>query len=550
VTLSGREVLALQGHTGPVNAVAVAPDGGGILTGSGDGTARLWHVHPAGPRALERVPKALVRVSVSPDGRRIVACAGDNTASLWEADTGRRLVTLAGHTGPLTGAAFVPPEGRSVVTGSEDGTARVWDAESGREVARLAGHAGSVTSLAVSPDGRRVVTGGQDRTARVWDLDGGREVCSLEGHTGGISAVAWSPDGRQVVTASSDWTARLWDAATGRAGPVLRGHTMGVTALAWSPDGRHVATASWDLTVRVWDVRTGQEALTLGAHPSWVHTLAWSPDGHRLLTVASDGAAKLLDAATGREVFALPAVASHVAFFPDGRRLVVSNYWDPLRIWEAASDEQIAAWAAEERAAEESVVAARRERADRARAAGMIQDWLVLAPIPLARGETGAAAVDREQLPDEARLRPRAGERVRVGDRELAWREYHGDDYFLDFNALLKQLTEFSAGYAVCYVESEAERTGLELRVGCDDQAKVYLNGREVYCYRGPGRVLRYDQGVAAGITLRRGTNVLVFKVVNEAVDWKGCLRFVGPDGDPVGDLRVRPSEAGGGAGP
>jgi hypothetical protein len=221
-----------------------------------------------------------------------------------------------------------------------------------------------------------------------------------------------------------------------------------------------------------------------------------------------------------------------------GRRIVTGCDDGSVRVWEAATPEQLASWEAEEPAALENRSAARRERADRARADGVPQDWRVLAPVPLARGETGAAAVDREQLPGEARLRPRAGERVRVGDRELVWQEHHPDDYFLDFNALLQQRTDFSVAYAVCYLVADTERNGVRLKIGSDDHARVYLNGREVY--RCPKvRPMRPDDNTVAGLTLRPGTNVVVFKVVNERVDWKGWLHLVGPDGNPLQGVRV-----------
>jgi hypothetical protein len=91
----------------------------------------------------------------------------------------------------------------------------------------------------------------------------------------------------------------------------------------------------------------------------------------------------------------------------------------------------------------------------------------------------------------------------------------------------------------VCYLECDEERTGVELRIGGDDQHKLYLNGCEVLAYRGPGTILRYDERRALGLTLHRGTNVLVFKVVNEEVDWKGCVRLVGTDGRPFPGVRV-----------
>jgi hypothetical protein len=59
----------------------------------------------------------------------------------------------------------------------------------------------------------------------------------------------------------------------------------------------------------------------------------------------------------------------------------------------------------------------------------------------------------------------------------------------VDFNAVLSRKTEYSVAYAVCYVESDRARDDLWLQVGSDDQAKVYLNGREIYQSRVARRV-------------------------------------------------------------
>jgi WD40 repeat protein len=41
---SGSELWCCQGHTGPVTALAVSPDGRWLLSGSFDQTVRLWRV--------------------------------------------------------------------------------------------------------------------------------------------------------------------------------------------------------------------------------------------------------------------------------------------------------------------------------------------------------------------------------------------------------------------------------------------------------------------------------------------------------------------------
>src|SRR6059058_3935248 len=83
---------------------------------------------------------------------------------------------------------------------------------------------------------------------------------------------------------------------------------------------------------------------------------------------------------------------------------------------------------------------------------GFVQRWLVLAPIPLPDGQGGGEAVDKEQVKDEAKLRPKAGDKVRVGGKDLTWREHACKEHLLDFNDLLGAVTEDCVAYAVAYV--------------------------------------------------------------------------------------------------
>jgi hypothetical protein len=205
------------------------------------------------------------------------------------------------------------------------------------------------------------------------------------------------------------------------------------------------------------------------------------------------------------------------------------------KIWEAASPDQIARWARQEQEAARQLAAWQRPARS---APGFVQDWLVLAPLVLESGQSGAEGLTREQLRGEATLRPRAGEQVAVGGREYLWQAYHAEEPVLDFNRLVGKPSNHSIAYAVCYVSNAAERHDLLLQVGHDDQAKVYLNGQEVYQYTRPHCLVALD--VIGPVTLHQGTNVLVLKVVNETMEWEGCARFVDPEGNPVQGLSVR----------
>ena len=170
---------------------------------------------------------------------------------------------------------------------------------------------------------------------------------------------------------------------------------------------------------------------------------------------------------------------------------------------------------------------------------GFICDWLLLAPIQLPSTSDGAEAINKEQLPKEGLLKPMAGDKVTVGGKELTWKPIQAKDYFFDLNVILNQDTEKTVGYAVTYVRTEAERSNLMLKMGSNDQGKVYLNGKLLLTATEP-RSLDQDTDLARNVTLNPGVNVVVFKICNEGNDWQGCLRFTDAGGKAVTNLVIQ----------
>jgi WD40 repeat protein len=275
----------------------------------------------------------------SPDGKSIVTTAEGNTARVWDADTGKLLATLTGHTGPVNHASF-SPDGNRVVTASQDATARVWDAQSGNLVATLSWPNVEVRVAAFSPDGQRIVTAGTDNTARVWDSQSGALLVTLSGHSAVVYDAAFSPDGTRVVTASDDHTARVWDAATGHSLATLTGHTNSVDCASFSPDGTRIVTASQDFTARVWDAATGHLLATLKGHGGAVYDAVFSPDGKSIVTAGADNTARVWEADSGTEVTTLTGHTAEVrqaTFSPDGKRIVTASEDATARVWDVES---------------------------------------------------------------------------------------------------------------------------------------------------------------------------------------------------------------------
>jgi len=75
-------------------------------------------------------------VVFSPDGRQILSGSSDGTIKLWDIDTGRELRTFSGHKGRVESVAF-SPDGKKILSASSDGTVRLWDVSTGKEIAQF-----------------------------------------------------------------------------------------------------------------------------------------------------------------------------------------------------------------------------------------------------------------------------------------------------------------------------------------------------------------------------------------------------------------------------
>jgi hypothetical protein len=169
---------------------------------------------------------------------------------------------------------------------------------------------------------------------------------------------------------------------------------------------------------------------------------------------------------------------------------------------------------------------------------GYIRDWVMLAPIALPEGESCAEALLKEQIPNEATLRPRAGETLKVRGKDLTWQRVTARTNHFDFNDALNSIHDHVAGYAVAYVECEREIPEVVLAVASNDQGRLYFNGVDIYAFTEPRQlVLDADKGK---VTLKKGLNVFVFKVTNEQNSWQGALRLLTKAGQPLRDVRIR----------
>ncbi len=289
---TGEAIRQIGRSQASVRALAVTPDGRRVIAAdSFDGKSTwIWELErPDAPVGRLLGHEASVpSVDVSADGTRAVTGSFDGTVRLWDLESGARnkplLRTFAGHVGadgrPVwVNAVAFHPDGRRVVSGGYDDRVRLWDLESGEQVGELLGHTSDVYHLEVSGDGR-VISTSADSTIRAWNPDTGEQVTGVVGHPpGGIPSVALLDDGWRVVTGGGDGSVRLWELRTPAPLRQLGEHGRVVLTVAASPDERLVVATGEDRTIGIY--RTGEheeplfDRIDLASSEDFAVTVAW-----------------------------------------------------------------------------------------------------------------------------------------------------------------------------------------------------------------------------------------------------------------------------------
>ncbi|MGB7273541.1 MAG: DnaJ domain-containing protein, partial [Geitlerinemataceae cyanobacterium] len=239
--------------TQEVNTVAIDADSNLLVGGDFEGTITSWNLES---KALHKTLSnrsfsgnhggVVFAVDLSPTQHTIVSGSSDGSIKIWDRIRGNLKQILNGHTDAVR-SVKISSDGKFLVSGSVDRTLRIWSLDRSQTLQTLTGHSGCVTSVDLSSDDRTIASGSTDRTVKLWDLQTGELRRTLTGHSSTVLSISIAPNGKTIATASSNEVI-IWEIQTGECIQDLAGNSP----VIFSPDGYRLVTGDLQNNLRIW----------------------------------------------------------------------------------------------------------------------------------------------------------------------------------------------------------------------------------------------------------------------------------------------------------
>ena len=179
---------------------------------------------------------------------------------------------------------------------------------------------------------------------------------------------------------------------------------------------------------------------------------------------------------------------------------------------------------------------------------GFLQRWLLLEPIskPNRSNNVFVSAYVRktfntEYFPDQFTVVPHIGDKVTVGDQELAWHALDSANFDVKLFRFAYGLSKPTYGvifWAVTVVNSPREMTNVRMAVGSNSASMWWLNGKDVVDLFDDRRMVM-DDVISKRLTLNKGQNIIRGAVINGPGLSDFCVRFIDENGQPIKGLTL-----------
>lgn len=345
-------IRVFTGHQAGVNSVCYSPNGMLVLSGSSDGSIRIWETDTGKQIKMIFANRSIETVCVSMDGKCLLAsgyCSNENNnIQVWNINFDKRANYNSFPLFSKVKDANTILENNNIVSDEIANIEENVKDNKHVEVYRL-----------IKEFQKKK---GQKNDKRILDiknqyclLRGFKKisipdawcVSTLKGHKDEVITTCFSPNNKIIGSSSRDKTIKIWDITSERVIKTIPMKTAYTYALQFLLNGEFILSGGYTDVIRVWNINSGREVRRFTGFDGYIITegfnISFSPDGNLSLLESFLEGRLLINNNWGKEIRKYKALhlMNTSVFSPDGKYILSGFDYGGIILWDIYSGREI-----------------------------------------------------------------------------------------------------------------------------------------------------------------------------------------------------------------
>lgn len=171
----------LQAHDSAVRCVEWSYAGSWLVSCDNGGIIKYFQPNMNNVTLFNGHSEPIRDISFAPDDTRFVTGSDDGTVKIWDFERREMEKSLTGHGYDVRCVKWHPTKSL-LVSGSKNNLIKFWDPRTGTDLRTLHEHKNSVQAVSWSPNGNMVASASRDQSIKVFDIRMMKIVQDFRGH--------------------------------------------------------------------------------------------------------------------------------------------------------------------------------------------------------------------------------------------------------------------------------------------------------------------------------------------------------------------------------
>jgi len=301
-----KEFPFIEGHTSPINALAMTSDGKYLASGDSKGLLIIIDLIKGKEKYTIEINQKIMDLLFTHDNTKIITIHSSNIESIriWATETGQMIDRFAMKE-LVPKSMLLSSNDKLLILGFNDSSIALWDFEKKKVEKSLLGHCGGVHSLIMLRDENTLISAGSDTFIMFWDLRKAHHFHTFKGHEETIRSLVVNSDESLLFSGGDERKVFIWDMKSHSLLKVMfEGHEKKIKKLVMSPMNDKLFVACSEKigesnqkfkSLYVWKLATYELTKDLDEHFKGFSTMVLFKDTKSLITAGNDKTIRIFD---------------------------------------------------------------------------------------------------------------------------------------------------------------------------------------------------------------------------------------------------------------